>query len=44
MELYDAVVESVLVEEFEVGADVRGQSWFAAADDDGPGEHLAFVD
>jgi hypothetical protein len=30
-EVYDAVVESVLVEELEVGADARGQGRFAAA-------------
>src|SRR5829696_2867716 len=43
-EVYDAVVESVFVEEFEVGADARGQGRFAAADDHGPDEQLAFVD
>jgi hypothetical protein len=42
--VYDAVVESVLVEELEVRADARWQGRFAAADDYGPDEQLVFVD
>ena len=34
----------MLVEELEVGAGARRQGWFAAADDHGPDEQLAFVD
>jgi hypothetical protein len=34
----------VLVEELEVGAEARRQGRFAAADDHGPDEQLAFVD
>src|SRR5262245_45119919 len=43
-EVDDAVVESALVEEFEVGADACGEGRLAAAEDHGPDEQLAFVD
>src|SRR5665213_633290 len=42
--VYDAVAESVLVEEFEVGADARREGRLSAAEDHGPHEQLALVD
>ena len=42
--MHDAVVESVLVEELEVGADACGEGRLAAAEEHGPDEELAFVD
>ena len=43
-EMHDAVAESVLVKELEVGADARWEGWLAAAEDHGPDEELALVD
>ena len=42
--MYDAVSESALVEELEVGAHVGRQRRLAPADDHGPDEQLALVD
>jgi hypothetical protein len=42
--VHDAVAESVLVEELEVGADARREGRLATADDHGPDEELALVD
>jgi hypothetical protein len=41
--VHDAVAESVLVEEIEVGAGGRWEGRLAAAEDDGPDEQLALV-
>jgi hypothetical protein len=41
--VYDAVSESALVEELEVGAHAGRQPWLAPADDHGPDEQLALV-
>ena len=41
---HDAVVEPVFVEEVEVGADIGWEGWFAAAEQYGPCEQVAFVD
>jgi hypothetical protein len=43
-EVYDAVSESALIEELEVGAYAGRQPWLAPADDNGPHEQLALVD
>ena len=43
-EVHDAVAESVLVKELEVGADARREGWLATAEDHGPDEQLALVD
>lgn len=43
-EVYDAVSESALIEELEVGAHAGRQPWLAPADDNGPDEQLALVD
>jgi hypothetical protein len=43
-EVHDAVVESVLVEELEVGADAGREGRLAAAEEHGPDEELALVD
>jgi hypothetical protein len=42
--VHDAVAESVLVEELEVGADARRDGRLATAEDHGPDEELALVD
>ena len=41
---HDAVAESVLVDELEVGADACGEGRLATAEDHGPDEELALVD
>ena len=43
-EVNDAVAESVLVEELEVGADARRERRLATAEDHGPNEEPALVD
>src|SRR5882762_6055816 len=42
-QVQDAVAESVLVEELEVGADARREGRLSAAEDHGPDEQLALV-
>jgi len=42
--VYDAVAESVLVEELEVGADARREGRLATAEEHGPDEEPALVD
>src|SRR5437660_8261429 len=42
-EVYDAVAESALVEELELGARVGRQRGLAPTEDDGPDEQLALV-
>lgn len=42
--MHDAVAESVIIEELEVGADARREGRLATAEDHGPDEELALVD
>src|SRR6516165_2943654 len=43
-DVHDAVAESLLVKELEVGADARREGWLATTEDHGPDEQLALVD